>query len=97
MVKSTVLGRLTDNMWDIEKDLVFKYLYDSHVNPLDYEDTPTLAVRIADDLDSAVRKVEDILNRLVAEKLVEHISAAGDFYRISSCGVEKVEQMVRKL
>ena len=97
MVQNTILGRETDNMWDIEKDSVLKYLYDYHTNPFNFEDTPLLAIKIADDLDLALSKVEDILKRLVSEGLVDLIEAGNKYYSISSKGVEAVEQLIRKL
>ena len=93
----TALKRDVSNMWDVEKDKVLRYLYDAHENALNYDDTPILTVRIADDVDVAVRDTTDILRRLAQENLVEVIEAAGTFYRISPAGVEYVERALRTI
>ena len=93
----SVLEREVDNSWDLNKDRILRYLYDLHENPFNYDDTPTQAVRLGDELQLSTRDANNILRLLVGEGLVEEINAAGTFYRISPKGIETVERVLRKL
>lgn len=91
------IGRMVDNYWDYDKDLILKTLFDWHRDMFNKEDIPLRPMRLAEHIGGFdIERLKDICKKLSEEGLVEEIKVGHNvFYRISPRGIELVERLVK--